>query len=183
MLLASGLATALLAACASDTTETSASESEGDDDRAKKHVDASADAKVTDASRDAKADAHVDANAPDASRDGAPADDASAARAAYGFPCTVGDDSTCQDGLFCLEGPTGSTGFCSKICLKTSNAACPGSPAGTAAFCVITDVDTKGDKACAFACLVGGKAFKCPGALTCETADDPPGSGQRMCIP
>jgi len=65
--------------------------------------------------------------------------------AAFGEPCTVGDDTTCGSGLFCLSGPAGGDiGFCTKTCLKTSGAACAGTPEGTAAFCLVTDVNSSG---------------------------------------
>jgi hypothetical protein len=105
-------------------------------------------------------------------------------RAAYGSPCTVGDDTTCQDGLLCLQGPSGGTvGFCTKTCPSTSSASCPGTPPGTAAYCVVTNVDTQGDKGCAFVCKEGPSTYPCPGALKCETSEDPPGSGQYLCLP
>ncbi|HEX7601450.1 MAG TPA: hypothetical protein VF316_07595 [Polyangiaceae bacterium] len=105
-------------------------------------------------------------------------------RAGYGEPCTVGDDTTCVDGFLCLQGPSGGkTGFCTKTCPSTSSAACPGTPAGTSAYCVVTDVDAQGDKGCAFVCREGAQTYACPGALQCETAEDPPGSGQYLCLP
>jgi hypothetical protein len=119
----------------------------------------------------------VDATPPEAS-----AADAGA-RAGYGEPCELAD-AGCADGLFCLEGPSGgSVGFCTKTCPSTSSAACPGAPAGTAAYCVVTDVDPQGDKGCAFLCRVGSQTYTCPGALKCQTTEDPPGSGQYLCLP
>jgi hypothetical protein len=113
----------------------------------------------------------------DAARDGA-------GQNAWGDPCTVGNDTTCGTGLFCLQGPNGgSVGFCTETCPSTSSGPCSGTPAGMAAFCVVTDVDTQGDKGCAFACRIGSQTWTCPGALTCETMDDPPDSGQRLCVP
>jgi hypothetical protein len=131
-------------------------------------ADAAADAPAIDASEDASPDVAPDANK----------------RAGYGEPCTVGDDATCADGFLCLQGPSGGkVGFCTKTCPSTSSAVCPGTPDGTVAYCVVTDVDTQGDKGCAFLCRAGSKTYPCPGALTCETADDPPGSGQYLCLP
>ncbi len=60
---------------------------------------------------------------------------------------------------------------------------CPDTPEGSAAYCLVTDVNLAGDKACAFLCTVGGKSYVCPGELRCATDDDPPGSGQRLCLP
>jgi hypothetical protein len=96
----------------------------------------------------------------------------------------VDSDGGCDNGLFCLQGPNGgSVGFCTETCLGTSSAACPGTPQGMAAFCVVTGVDPAGDKACAFACAESGATYSCPANLTCETSDDPPGSGQMLCLP
>jgi hypothetical protein len=102
----------------------------------------------------------------------------------FGQPCTVGKDAACGEGLFCLQGPSGGkTGFCTKTCPKTSSKACPDVPAGTAAFCVVTDVNSQGDKGCAFACRDNNQTYTCPGTLKCETSEDPPGSGQYLCLP
>src|SRR5581483_3316647 len=102
----------------------------------------------------------------------------------YGQPCTVGDDTTCNAGLFCLQGPSGgSVGFCTHTCPPTSSSRCMGTPPNTAAYCVVTDVDAQGDKGCAFVCRVGTRTYTCPGALQCQTTDEPPGSGQYLCLP
>ncbi len=117
--------------------------------------------------------------------EGPPTDSSDAAgRAGFGDPCTVGDDATCDEGLLCLQGPSGGKiGFCTKTCPKTSSAPCSGAPEGTFAACVVTDVDQSGDKGCAFACAVASKTFSCPGSLKCSTTEDPPGSGQKLCLP
>jgi hypothetical protein len=127
----------------------------------------------------------VDAAQSDAATPGADASDAvDGGKGSWGQPCTVGDDTTCQSGLFCLQGPTGGTvGFCTKTCPSTSSAACPSTPAGTAAYCVVTDVDSNGDKGCAFLCRAGATTYTCPGKLKCGTTDDPPGSAQYLCVP
>jgi hypothetical protein len=102
----------------------------------------------------------------------------------YGQPCTVGDDTTCSAGLLCLQGPAGgSVGFCTHTCPATSRAVCAGTPPGTAAYCVVTDVDPQGDKGCAFVCREGTHVYPCPGALQRQTTDEPPGSGQYLCLP
>lgn len=99
----------------------------------------------------------------------------------FGLPCDP--DGNCAAGLFCLAGPNGGS-FCSKTCPANSSGPCPGAPPGTAAYCVVTGVDPQNDKGCAFACKEpNGGMFQCPGQLQCETTDDPPGSGQRLCIP
>lgn len=105
-------------------------------------------------------------------------------RSEFGQPCPVGSDAACVEGLFCLEGPSGgAVGFCTKTCPKTSAAACPGAPAGTAAYCVVTDVNAQGDKGCAFVCRKGSKTYLCPGELKCQTTQEPAGSGQYLCLP
>jgi hypothetical protein len=154
---------------------------------------------ATDAGSDGQSP--FDGSAADSAVDAAPIDDAAgnpdardegdggtsdgaAEKGAWGEPCTVGNDATCATGLFCLQGPSGgSVGFCTKTCPATSSTQCSGTPQGTAAFCVVTDVDNQGDKGCAFACRIGAQTWPCPGELKCETADDPPDSGQRLCLP
>jgi hypothetical protein len=145
---------------------------------------AAGDAAVTDGGpAEAAADAAPVADAATDAGEGGTTGDG-AAKGAWGQPCTVGDDTTCATGLFCLQGPAGGTvGFCTKTCPATSSAQCPGTPPGTAAFCVVTTVDAQGDKGCAFACKEGSQTYACPGALTCETTEDPPGSGQYLCLP
>lgn len=102
----------------------------------------------------------------------------------FGQPCTVGADAACGEGLFCLQGPSGGkVGFCTRKCPKTSSQECSDAPAGTAAYCVVTDVDKDGNKGCAFVCAQGASAFACPGKLRCQTTEEPPGSGQRLCLP
>jgi hypothetical protein len=102
----------------------------------------------------------------------------------YGEPCTVTDRAPCAKGLFCLGGPAGGKiGFCTATCSKASSAACPDTPTGTSAYCVVTDVNTAGDKGCAFVCREHGTDFPCPGELQCQTTEEPPDSGQRLCLP
>jgi hypothetical protein len=74
-------------------------------------------------------------------------------------------------------------GFCTKTCPKTSSTACADAPEGTAAFCVVTDANTAGDKGCAFVCKQGGTSYTCPGDLKCQSSDEPAGSGQFLCLP
>lgn len=98
----------------------------------------------------------------------------------FGEPCAMED--RCADGLLCLAGPNGGN-FCTKTCPAGSSGACPDTPAGTKAYCVVTDATPQGDKGCAFLCAGGGRTYPCPGQLRCEDAEDPPGSGQRLCLP
>ena len=129
----------------------------------------------------------IDAATEDAPDEGADAGGDAAKggkEAGFGEACTVGDDATCAAGLLCLEGPSsGAVGFCTKTCPKTSSAACPGAPTGTAAYCLVTDANTNGDKGCAFVCRQGTKTYSCPGDLKCQTTEEPPGSGQYLCLP
>ncbi len=100
--------------------------------------------------------------------------------AAFGGLCDASDN--CPDGLRCLAGPKGGS-FCTKTCPATQSGACSGTPTGTAAYCVVTDATPNGDKGCAFLCGAAGKSYACPGLLKCEATDDPPGTGQRSCLP
>lgn len=101
-----------------------------------------------------------------------------------GQPCVVGRAGDCADGLLCLRGPTGErAGFCTRTCPRTSSGPCAGAPPGTAAYCLVTNVNAAGDKGRAFVCLVRGMTHGCPGELQCATSEEPPGSGQRLCLP
>jgi hypothetical protein len=128
---------------------------------------------------------------PDAGSDSALAEDAPAWDAGtdaggggFGDPCMLDEAAPCADGSFCLAGPSGgSVGFCTHTCPRGTSGACPGAPEGTTAYCVVTDVNAAGDKGCAFLCEVGGTTYTCPGELTCSPTQEPPGSGQRLCLP
>jgi hypothetical protein len=134
--------------------------------------------------RNAAASADASANGRDADASASDGGADALQAAAYGNPGTVGDDASCAQGLFCLQGPNGgSIGFCTATCPNTSSTRCPGTPPGTAAYCVVTDVDSKGDKGCDFACREGSTSYPCPGVLKRETSEDPPGSGQYLCLP
>lgn len=105
-----------------------------------------------------------------------------ASGAPFGAPCNPGGGE-CHPGLFCLEGPSGGRGFCSMTCPATSSGVCEGTPPGTLAYCVVTNVNARGDKGCAFLCELAGTAYECPGTQLCQTNEEPPGSGQRLCLP
>lgn len=136
---------------------------------------------------DAPEVATVDVAAPDVPVEDSATEDAgtdAGLAGSFGQPCTVGRAGDCAEGLFCLQGPSGGrTGFCTRTCPRTSSGPCSGAPSGTAAFCLVTNVNAAGDKACAFVCLVGGMTRSCPGELQCAASEDPPGSGQRLCLP
>lgn len=129
-------------------------------------------------------DSSVDA--PDSSVDDVvdASDDVAPAPGSFGQPCTVGRAGDCLEGLFCLQGPSGGrNGFCTRTCPRTSSARCADTPPGTAAYCLVTDVNAAGDKGCAFVCTLPGMTFTCPGTLRCVHVQDPPGSGQELCLP
>jgi hypothetical protein len=65
----------------------------------------------------------------------------------------------------------------------TQGASCPGAPPGTAAFCIVTNATSSGEGGCGFVCAAHGMTYACPAGLTCQTDEDPPGSGQRLCLP
>jgi hypothetical protein len=110
--------------------------------------------------------------------------DAGAVTAGFGDPCTIDEVKKCPTGLLCLQGPSGgNNGFCTRTCPATSSKQCTGTPAGTAAFCIVTDADAQGNKGCAFVCAEPGSTFTCPGELECQSTEDPAGSGQRLCLP
>lgn len=136
--------------------------------------DSGVDAGAVDAGIDAGAiDAGVDAGTPDAG-----------SATPFGGPCRVSPDAGCEAGLLCLEGPGGGgRGFCTKTCPASSSGACAGTPVGAAAYCVVTNVNTAGDKGCAFFCALGSATYVCPGTLICQPQEDPPGSGQKLCLP
>lgn len=139
-------------------------------------------------SRDAGAldDAVLDAAIEDASADASTVVedlgvDAAASRG-FGDPCTLDGVIPCDDGLLCIS-PAGNDGFCSKNCTR-AGAQCPGAPEGTTAYCIVGEEGTpNGQKGCAFLCRGGGSDFECPGTLACASFDEPPGSGQRLCLP
>ncbi len=100
----------------------------------------------------------------------------------FGDPCTIGGVTPCPGDLICLS-PIGNDGFCSANC-PVQGRRCQGTPPGTYAACVIGEAGTpNGMKACAFLCELSGMTFTCPGTLTCEALEDPPGSGQHLCLP
>lgn len=103
------------------------------------------------------------------------------ASSTFGQPCNPSFDPACSDDSFCLWAPTNKY-FCSQACAK-QGASCPGGPPGTAAFCIVTDATPDGQGGCGFVCAAHGKSYPCPAGLTCQTSDDPPGSGQRLCLP
>lgn len=139
----------------------------------------SAEANDAGSSPDAGASAvDQDAGVPDAGADAGLV----ALDAGFGAPCTMDGVVPCNDGLLCLA-PAGNVGFCSQNC-STLGRPCAGAPPGTYAYCAVGPAGTpNGKPGCAFLCTGGGHTFTCPGETTCATDDDPPGSGQRLCMP
>ncbi len=102
-----------------------------------------------------------------------------------GFGAICSQTTPCADAsMICamLQGAT--SGFCTKECTN-SGQECPGAPTGTKAFC-IAQIQTK--TYCAFLCGAKDQSgnpvtWPCPTGLKCDTAENPPGSGQKACIP
>ena len=147
------------------------------------------DASISDtgAGKDANADAAANAEAGVPSDDGPGADapnDVGAidgGGAGYGEICTADGVTPCAAGLICLWAPTNNY-FCTRTC-TVQGQPCLGAPSGTKAFCLVTDATPDGKGGCAFVCAEPGHVYQCPPALTCQATDDPPGSGQRTCLP
>ena len=102
-----------------------------------------------------------------------------------GFGNVCSSTSPCASPYMCAITQTGATsGFCSKQC-TTKAAFCSGAPSGTEAYCMISD--GKGKLFCVFLCKYTqyGKPVTspCPPKLTCNTKENPPGSGQHFCVP
>jgi hypothetical protein len=101
--------------------------------------------------------------------------------AGFGDKCS--ETVTCKDTtMVCAVTKQGATeGFCTKSC-PTLQDQCAGAPAGTMSFCGLTD-SASGTNYCVFICAASSQTFPCPTQLKCDTADNPPGSGQKACVP
>jgi hypothetical protein len=106
------------------------------------------------------------------------------AEAGFGDACNPAA-STCKNGLVCAPA-SATTGFCSKTCTNQGGL-CQGAASGQQAACVygVQDQNKNVTIYCAFLCSAqgGSPTFDCPSALQCATQDNPPGSGQKMCMP
>jgi hypothetical protein len=99
-------------------------------------------------------------------------------------------DKTCPGGSFtCVPVMTGTTaGFCTKECpLADEGKQCAGAAGGQFAGCIIPADAAKSKLYCGFICQTKdntGKVvtFACPSQLTCGD-ENPPGSGQKVCVP
>lgn len=103
--------------------------------------------------------------------------------ATFGDICSKPAD--CIPNLLCITVGNRTRGHCSKTC---TTAICPGAPAGSMALCILTSSTDKNTNYCAFVCQYkdsGGTIRKatCPSYQSCSVSEDPPGSGQRVCVP
>lgn len=99
----------------------------------------------------------------------------------FGALCSTA--KPCATGLTCALVTAGATtGFCTKQCFTSGNA-CTGQPAGTGAYCILSDNSTPKKYFCAFLCKAGTQTWPCPAGLKCNPVDNPPGSGQNSCDP
>ena len=105
------------------------------------------------------------------------------ANGVFGSSCSAG--ATCSSGFTCIIiGSASSKGYCTKTCTATSKP-CTGGPSGTQPYCILKGGD--GKYYCVFLCKWGtGSAAvtaPCPKDLTCGTSENPPKSGQYICLP
>jgi hypothetical protein len=105
-----------------------------------------------------------------------------------GFGSSCSQTKPCADTtMMCAVVQQGATnGFCTKECANQGGE-CTGAPTGTHAFCILSD-QTKTKFYCAFLCSAKDQSgqvatWPCPTDLKCDTAENPPGSGQKACVP
>ena len=105
-----------------------------------------------------------------------------------GFGAVCSQTTPCADTtMMCALVQQGATtGFCTKECTNQGQE-CPGAPTGTHAFCILSD-QAKTKYYCAFLCAAKDQSgqvasWPCPTGLKCDTAENPPGSGQKACVP
>lgn len=95
--------------------------------------------------------------------------------AKYGDLCDPAAPN-CESGLICL--PYGATqGYCTASC-STPQAACPNTPTGTFAACIIT---YQSQDYCMFLCKADTTTWSCPSTTTCESTPNPSTSTQYLC--
>lgn len=94
-------------------------------------------------------------------------------------PCAAGESCAFVN----LPGSSTTNGFCTKHCPALATA-CTGGPAGSIYYCALTGKSPTGQTtyACAFFCQLSGKNAPCPPTLACSPTEQPPGSGQRLCM-
>ncbi len=101
----------------------------------------------------------------------------------FGSSCSA--KKTCSGSFLCvILGSASTKGYCTKTC-ATMSKACSGGSSGTKPYCILKD--QKGKYYCVFLCKwgKGSSAVKapCPKDLTCASTENPPGSGQYVCMP
>jgi len=99
-----------------------------------------------------------------------------------GFGAKCNKTFPCSTAYQCVTVGTGTVdGFCTKKCYN-SGGACTGMPTGTGAYCLLSN-SAKTEYYCAFLCKLGTQTWKCPSTLKCDPVENPPGSGQYVCLP
>ena len=98
----------------------------------------------------------------------------------FGTKCNT--SAPCTAAFQCTTvGATATDGFCTKKCY-TSGSQCTGMLGGTMAYCLLSN-SAKTEYYCAFLCKLGTQSWPCPSGLKCDPAENPPGSGQFVCLP
>lgn len=106
------------------------------------------------------------------------------ANGTFGSICSA--TAYCSASYSCVViGAGASKGFCTKTC-PTMTQQCTGGPSGTQPYCILKNSSTS-KYYCVFLCKWGTgsstSTAACPKDLTCDTSQNPPGSGQYVCIP
>lgn len=101
----------------------------------------------------------------------------------FGSGCTAA--AGCSASLVCVLFGTGATkGYCTKTC-SAMRKPCSGGASGEAPYCLFKD--SSGKYYCVFICKWGTgssvQTASCPKDLTCSTSQNPPKSGQYICMP
>ena len=110
-----------------------------------------------------------------------PSPDLKPALAGYGYKCLNGHPA-CEPGLDCVAVGSATTAFCTQKCTSTTGAQCPGTPPGTAAYCLLENSSTL-QRHCVFLCKLDTQTWSCPGNITCSPTPNPPLSQQYPCLP
>ena len=88
----------------------------------------------------------------------------------------------CSTAFMCVTvGATATDGFCTKKCYN-SGSQCTGMSTGTMAYCLLSN-SAKTEYYCAFLCKLATQTWSCPPTLKCDPLENPPGSGQYVCLP
>jgi hypothetical protein len=103
----------------------------------------------------------------------------------WGAKCSQTKACTDASAPYCAF-VTASDGFCTKECTNKLQQ-CPGTVAGTYAACILPEPAPGTKSFCGFICQAKdstGKltSFPCPSELKCGD-ENPPGSGQKVCMP